>query len=110
MIDHTKNDDVYNNLTGKRLALVMNKHAVGRGGEFSEMQFKTMHFDPYLDCLGTNWVEKKTTKDYACPFVPNKEGYATDIFHSLGCYMACGRALFRDDTSGNKEYPKIDSV
>lgn len=104
MMNETKNDDTYNNLTGKRLALVLNKHAVGRGSEFSELQFKKMHFDPFLDCLGTTWIDRKTVREYSCPFVPNQDGYATDVFHALGCYFACGRGLFRMPSDLNRDY------
>jgi hypothetical protein len=104
MMNETKIDDTYNNLTGKRLALVLNKHAVGRGSEFSDLQFKKMHFDPFLDCLGTTWIDRKTVRDYATPFVPNKEGYATDVFHAMGCHFACGRGLFRTSSDLNAEY------
>jgi hypothetical protein len=41
--------------------------------------------------------------------VPSKEGYATDVFHSLGCYMACGRGLYRhgDDPDNSYLFPRL---
>jgi hypothetical protein len=87
MMDRTKTDDTYNDLTAKRLALVMNKHAVARGSEFERLNIKKFVYNSYLDVLDTTWTETKTLKTYSCPFV--------DVFHSLGCYMACGRRLYR---------------
>ena len=96
---------MYNDLTAKRLALVMNKHAVARGSEFEHLNVKKFVYNPYLDVLDTTWTETKTLKIYSCPFVPNKEGYATDVFHSLGCYMACGSGLYRHGYDPDNSYP-----
>ena len=73
MMYKTKNDDVYNDLTGKRAALVINKHAVGRGGEFGQLNVKKFTFNPFLDCLDTSWKEMKTLTLHACPFVAKKD-------------------------------------
>jgi hypothetical protein len=89
MMNETENDDTYNNLTGKRLALVLNKHVVGRGSEFSELQFKKMHFDPFLDCLGSMWVDRKTLgKNTRVHLYPTKK----DMLPM--CFMLWGASLF----------------
>jgi hypothetical protein len=72
----------------------MNKHAVTRGSEFEHLNVKKFVYNPYLGVLDTAGTETKTLKTYFCPFVPSKEGYAMDVFHFLGCYIACGRGLY----------------
>ena len=104
MMYRTKNDDVYNDLMGKRAALVINKHAVGRGGEFGQLNVKKFTFNPFLDCVDTLWKEMKTLTLHACPFVANKEGFATDVYHALGCYFACGNGLYRSGDSQDNSY------
>ena len=104
MMNKTKTDDTYNDLTAKRAALVLNKHAVGRGGEFKHLNVKQFTYNPFMDCLDTTWTESKTIQSYSCPFVPNKYGYATDAFHALGCYMACGKGLFRQGNDPDNCY------
>jgi hypothetical protein len=104
MMSKTKTDDTYNNLTGKRLALVMNKHSVGRGGEFAELNIRRFKYDNYLDCADCPWTSKKTLKFYSCPFVPNKSGYATDFYHAFGRHAACGRGLYRQEPDKDEGY------
>jgi hypothetical protein len=36
--------------------------------------------------------------------VPSKEGYAMDVFHFLGCYIACGRGLYWHGDSPDNRY------
>ena len=95
MLKETKNGDTQSRLTEKRLALVMTKHAVGRGGESRSLDFNTMFYNPHFDHLDATWVDTKTLKKYACPFVPNKDEYPTDVFHSMGCFFVLGRGLRR---------------
>jgi hypothetical protein len=90
----------------------MNKHAVAQGSEFERLNIKKFVYNPYLGVLDTTWTETKTLKTYSCPFVPNKEGYATDVFHSLGCYMACGRGLYRhgDDADNSNLFHRLKRI
>ena len=102
MLKETKNGDTASRLTEKRLTLVTTKHAVGRAGEASGLDIKHMHFNPFFSHLDAVWVDKKNIKSYACPFVPNKDGYGTDVFHALGCYFVLGRGLYRTPGEDNK--------
>lgn len=104
MMYATKTDDTYNDLTSKRLALLFNKHAVGRGGEFRFLNVRQFSYNPFEDCLDTLWKEAKTLQAYSCPFVPNKYGYATDVYHALGCWMAAGNGLFRQGDDEDKRF------
>ena len=104
MMNKTKTDDVYNCLTAKRLALVMNKHSVGRGGEFADLNIRRFKYDNFLDCADCPWTAKKTLKLFSCPFVPNKSGYATDVYHAFGCHAACGRGLYRQEPDKEEGY------
>lgn len=107
MIRATKCNDIYNRLTEKRLVLLITKHAVGRGGEAKYLNIKNFKYDTLCDCLDTLWIEAKTLTLYSCPFVPNKEGYATCILHALGCYFACGKGLFRTPDENGKICPYL---
>ena len=110
---HTKGGDTYNNLTAKRAALVITKHAVGsRGGESKHLNITNFQYNPHLDCLDPTWTEQKTLSLYSCPLVPNKYGWPTDVYHALGCYFACGNGLYRETGVKNRNnlIPRVASM
>ena len=103
MLGTTKHHDTFGAWTEKRCVLVFQKHAVGRGSEAGNINIPTMFYDAHIDTLVVPWPESKTVRSYLCPFVPNKEGYATDVLHSLGTYAVCGKGLHRTvDKNGKK--------
>lgn len=112
MMMHTKGGDTYNNLTAKRAALVITKHAVGRGGESKHLNITNFQYNPHLDCLDPTWTEQKTLSLYSCPLVPNKYGWPTDVYHALGCYFACGNGLYRETGVKNRNnlIPRVASM
>ena len=82
--------------------LAMTKHCVGRGSESRFLNIKNFTYNSFHDCLDPLWTEQKTLKTYACPFVPNKDGYTTEVYHALGCYFVCGKGLYRTPSGSGK--------
>lgn len=94
-------------MTEKRLALTLTFHTVGRGGETKYLDWKNISFNHWMDCLEVLWTELKTLSTYSCPFVPNKDGYLTDVLHALACFFVLGKGLFRGSSSGKKVSTKV---
>lgn len=88
MLDQTFIGDVSTALASKRLALVLTKHGVGRGGEIKYLDTAHFTYDPWLDALNTTWTEQKTLASYSCPFVANKSDPYSDVFHALGAHLS----------------------
>ena len=107
MLSKTKIDDIASRMTEKRLALTLTFHAVGRGGETKYLDWKNISFNHWMDCLEVLWTELKTLSTYSCPFVPNKDGYLTDVLHALACFFVLGKGLFRGSSSGKKVSTKV---
>lgn len=95
MLDQTFIGDVSTALASKRLALVLTKHGVGRGGEIKYLDTAHFTYDPWLDALNTTWTEQKTLASYSCPFVANKSDPYSDVFHALGAYFVVEKGLYR---------------
>lgn len=105
MLRDTKIGDVANCLASKRLAVVLTKHGVGRGGEVKYLDTSQWTYDSYLMAMDTTWTEQKTLQRYSCPFVPNKDGPYSDVFHALGSFITVERGLYRqqsDDADDGK--------
>ena len=107
MLSKTKIDDIASRMTEKRLALTLTFHAVGRGGETKYLDWKNISFNHWMNCLEALWTELKTLSTYSCPFVPNKDGYLTDVLHALACFFVLGKGLFRGSSSGKKVSTKV---
>ena len=106
MLSKTLRGDTINKLTDKRLAIVTTQQCVGRGGETGLMDVKNFQYDQLMDVFDPKWIERKTLESYSCPIVPNKDGWASDWYHSFGCYAACGRGLYRhNDNKSTKLFP-----
>ena len=103
MLRGTKIGDVATGLAAKRLALVLTKHGVGRGGEVKYLDTAHFKFDPFLMALDTMWTEQKTLNRYSCPFVPNKDEPYSDVFHALGSYVVVERGLYRMQSDDGKK-------
>jgi len=111
MVSKTMRGDTINKLTDKRLAIVTTQQCVGRGGETGLMDVKNFQYDQSLDVFDPKWVERKTLHSYSCPIVPNKDGWASDWYHSFGCYAACGGGLYRhEDNRSTKLFPHLASM
>lgn len=95
MLKKTVRGDTANRFPEKRLSVVVTKQGVGRGGEARYLDISKMYLNPFYFALDTLWVEAKNLKTYSCPFVPNKDEYATDICHSVGCFAVMGDGFRR---------------
>lgn len=102
MLRETKIGDDAAGLAAKRLAVVLTKHGVGRGGEVKYLDTAHFKFDPFLMVLDTTWTEQKTLNRYSCPFVPNKDEPYSDVFHALGAYVVVERGLYRQQSDDGK--------
>jgi hypothetical protein len=49
-------------------------------------------------------LQRRLSKLFSCPFVPNKSGYATDVYQFFGCHAACGRGLYRQEPDKDEDY------
>ena len=108
MLRQTKRGDTINKLTDKRLAVNTTQHCVGRGGETGLMDVKKFQYNQSLDVFDPQWIERKTLEAYSCPVVPNKNGWASDWYHSFGCFAACGNGLYRHkDDKSTKLFPHL---
>jgi hypothetical protein len=76
-----KANDLSSRMMEKRLSLSFTKHAVGRVME---------NQGTWIGATGL-WVEMKTIS--STPYVPNKDGYLTDVLHSLGSSFVVGKGL-----------------
>ena len=74
----------------KDINLFPTKNSGGRGSEGKYLNIKNFKYDIFCDCLDTLYIDMMTLMQYLFPFVQNKKGYATCIFHALGCYVSCG--------------------
>jgi hypothetical protein len=72
--------------------------------EVASLNIRRFKYDNFLDCTDCPWTAKKTLKFFSCPFVPNKSGYATDVYHAFGCHAACGRGFYRQEPDKDEGY------
>ena len=103
MLLKTLADDDSQRMTEKRLHLALTKHGAGRGGEAMELDWPNFHYNPWLDTIDGLWKETKTLSSSMLSFVPNKDGYETDVLHSLGSFFVVGKGLFRPASSNGKK-------
>ena len=107
MLLKTFANDIDSRMTEKRLQLTFTKHGVGRGGEGRYLDWNNCWYNPGFDCLDGLWQEMKTLTQYMLSFVPNKDGYPTDILHSLGSFFVVGKGLYRPPSDDGKMSTKV---
>ncbi len=107
MLLKTKINNITERMTEKRLQLVLTYHGVARSGEAQYVDWKQSWYNPYFDSLDALWQEMKTLNKYVLSFVPNKDGYLTDVFHALGTFFVVGKGLYRTPNDKGKLSTKI---
>lgn len=107
MLLKTKINDITERMAEKRLQLVLTYHGVARSGEAQYVDWKDSWYNSYFDSLDALWQEMKTLNKYVLSFVPNKDGYLTDVFHALGTFFVVGKGLYRTPNDKGKMSTKI---
>ena len=103
MLSKTYADDDRQRMTEKRLHLTLTKHGVGRGAEAEGLEWPNFLYNPWLDTIDGLWKETKTLSSYMLSFLPNKDGYETDVLHAMGSFFVVGKGLFRPPSSNGKK-------
>ena len=78
-----------------RCQLLTLYNGVGRGGEIKFQQYADWIYDCRFELTDISWHEMKSLQTYSMPITPDSDGYACDWYHSLGCYYAVERGLYR---------------
>ncbi len=107
MLLKTFADDDDHRMTEKRLHLVLTKHGVGRGGEAMYLDWIHFNYNPWFDTVDGLWIEMKTLSSYMLSFLANKDGYATDVLHSMGSFFVVGKGLYRTPSNDGKMCTKV---
>jgi hypothetical protein len=77
----------------KRAIVLLNFHAVARGGEVKYLDWGEAYYDKACQCLVFNWKEMKTGHQYPMPIIQSGD-FTGCAFHALACMCAAG-GLFR---------------
>lgn len=61
----------------------------------------------YMDTVYGLWIEMKTLSSYMLSFLANKDGYATDVLHSIESFCCCWKRLYRRPSNDEKMSTKV---